>query len=158
MSGTSTADREIVLTRVFDAPRSLVFRAWTQPEHLMQWLAPKGFVVILADVDLRSGGAWRSGMRSPDGVDYYMRGTYREIVEPERLVFTHSWEDDTEPGHLPGHEALISVTFAESGGKTTMTFQVTGLTSDASRDGQREGWSQAFDNLAAHLRERQANE
>lgn len=145
---TDAAPREIVLTRVFDAPRELVFRAWTEGELLMRWLCPKDFTVLFADIDLRPGGSWRSGMRSPDGKEYVMRGAYRVVTPPEMLVFTHSWEDDTEPGHLPGHDTLITVILAETGAKTTMTFHVAGLTSDESRDGQRQGWSEAFENLA----------
>jgi uncharacterized protein YndB with AHSA1/START domain len=151
MSGAGIADREIVLTRLFEAPRELVFQAWTDPDLLMRWLCPKDFVVTFVDIDLREGGSWRSGMRSPDGIDYIMRGTYRVVKEPEMLVLTHSWEDDLEPGHLPGHETLLTVIFSDVGPKTQMTFHVTGLTSDDSRDGQKQGWSEAFDNLASAI-------
>lgn len=156
MAGESgLLDREILLTRTFDAPRELVFEAWTEQGHLMKWLCPKDFAVLYVDVDLRPGGAWRSGMKAPDGEEYYMRGIYREVAPPERLVFTHSWEDSKEPGHEPGHETLITVTLRDLGNKTEMTFHVAGLTSDESRDGQKQGWSEAFDNLAAALRETQ---
>ena len=141
----------INIAREFDAPRDLVFAAWTQPEYLMRWLCPKDFVVTFVDIDLRPNGKWRSGMRSPEGIDYVMKGTYREILEPERLVFTHSWEDELQPGHLPQHETLITVMFTESNGRTAMVFEVAGLTSVEGRDGQSQGWSQAFDNLNAHL-------
>jgi uncharacterized protein YndB with AHSA1/START domain len=151
MSGAGTADREIVLTRVFDCPRELVFKAWTDPELLMKWLCPKDFVVTFVELDLRPGGAWRSGMRSPDGIDYTMRGTYRQIVRPELLELTHSWEDDLEPGHEPGHEALMTVTFLESEERTTMVFHVTGLNTDEGRDGQAKGWSEAFNNMESIL-------
>jgi uncharacterized protein YndB with AHSA1/START domain len=146
-----TAEREIVLTRVFNSPRDLVFKAWTEPDLLMKWICPKDFVVTFVDVDLRPGGSWRSGMRSPDGIDYRMRGTYRQIIPPELLEFTHAWEDDLEPGHEPDHEALITVTLMESDGRTTMVFHVTGLTSDEGRDGQKQGWTEAFDNLENSL-------
>ncbi|MBC8066200.1 MAG: SRPBCC domain-containing protein [Chlorobia bacterium] len=155
MCVASIADREIALTRTFNAPRELVFRAWTEPQHLMKWLCPKDFVVTFVDVDLRVGGVWRSGMRSPEGIDYVMRGTYRELVPPDRLVFTHSWEDDKEAGHEPGLETLISITLSEFDGITTMTFHVDGLTSDESRDGQKQGWSEAFDNLNRSLQDLQ---
>jgi uncharacterized protein YndB with AHSA1/START domain len=151
MAGAGIADREIVLTRLFEAPRELVFKAWTDPDLLMKWLCPRDFTVTFVDIDLREGGAWRSGMRSPEGIDYIMRGSYRVVKEPEMLVLTHAWEDDLEPGHLPGHETLITVILSEIGDKTQMTFHVTGLTSDESRDGQQQGWSQAFDNLETAL-------
>lgn len=153
MSAIGMADREIVLTRVFNSPRELVFRAWTDPELLMKWLCPKDFTVTFIEVDLQPGGAWRSGMRSPDGIDYRMRGTYRQILPPDLLEFTHSWEDDLEPGHEPGHEALVTVTFMESEGRTTMVFHVTGLNTDEGRDGQARGWGEAFTNMENALNE-----
>jgi uncharacterized protein YndB with AHSA1/START domain len=146
-----TADREIVLTRVFNSPRVLVFQAWTDPDLLMKWICPKDFKVTFVDIDLRTGGSWRSGMRSPDGTDYRMRGTYRQIIPPELLEFTHAWEDNLEPGHEPGHEALITVSFTESDGRTTMVFHVTGLNTDEGRDGQKQGWTEAFDNMEIAL-------
>jgi len=154
MGVMSATDREIVISRVFDAPRDLVYRAWTDPDLMMRWLAPKDFTVLFAEADLRVGGKWRSGMRSPDGTDYFMHGAYRAIVESELLVFTHAWEDDTEPGHEPGHYTLITVTFSDASGGTAMTFHVAGLTSDESRDGQHAGWSQAFDHLNLVVTER----
>lgn len=151
MSTLGLSDREILITRTFDAPRKLVFEAWTQPEHLLKWLCPKDFSVTYVEVDLRVGGVWRSGMRAPDGEEYYMRGTYREINPYDRLAFTHSWEDDKEAGHEPGHEAIISIALSDSNGKTMMTFNVVGLTSDESRDGQKQGWTEAFENLNSVL-------
>ena len=79
-----TADRELVVTRVIDAPRRLVFRAWTQPEHIARWWGPQGFTTIHCEMDVRVGGAYRFGMRSPQGTEHWKRGVYREIVEPER--------------------------------------------------------------------------
>ncbi len=91
---TTAAEPELVIKRLFDAPRSLVFDAWTKPEHLEHWQgAPRGFTVTAHDVDLRPGGAFRICMRSPEGVDHWLQGVYREIVKPERLVFTHVWLD-----------------------------------------------------------------
>src|SRR4051794_27647710 len=109
---TEPADRALVLTRVFDAPRALVFQAWTQREHLMRWCAPRGFDITYSEGDLRPGGSWRSCMRSPDGVDHWVGGVYREIVPDQRLVFTHGW--DGKDGK-PGHETTVTVTFADEG-------------------------------------------
>ena len=142
-------DRDLVITRVFDAPRELVWRAWTVHEHLVRWSAPHGFTIPESESkgEVRPGGHWRSCMISPDGVEHRLGGVYREVVPVERLSFTHAWEG--EDGR-PGHETLVSVTFAADGeGKTRMTFRQTGFKSDASRNGHREGWEESFDRLAA---------
>ncbi|HEX8235026.1 MAG TPA: SRPBCC domain-containing protein [Abditibacteriaceae bacterium] len=146
---SSTLERELVITRVLDAPRSLVFAAWTQREHLVRWSAPRDFTITFCDGDLRPGGAWRSCMKSPDGTDYWVSGVYREIVPDERLVFTHVW--DEEDG-TPNRETLVTVSFADANdGKTKMTFQQTGFASTASRDGHEGGWTESFDRLTALL-------
>ena len=137
---------ELVLTRVFDARRELVFKAWTEREYLMQWSAPHGFTVTESDGDLRPGGRYRAAMRSPEGNDYRLGGIYKEIVAPERLVFTHAWEDDK--GQL-GHATEVTVTLEDLGGKTKMTFRQTGFETATSRDSHRGGWSDTFEKLAA---------
>ena len=135
------------IVRTFDAPRAVVFAAWTRREHLVRWCAPHGFVVTHCDGDPRPGGAWRSCMRSPDGVDHRVGGVYREVVPDRRLVFTHAWDAQ---GGKPGHETLVTVEFAEPGpGQTRMTFRQTNFKSDASRDGHGSGWTEAFERLAA---------
>ena len=144
----SSAERELVITRIFAAPRSLVFKAWIEPQHLAHWSGPRGFTVPDSTMDLRPGGAFRSCLRAPDGSEHWVRGTYREIVEPERLVFTHAWED--EDGK-PGLETLVSVAFAEQAGQTTMHFHQATFDSRASRDGHEGGWSSSFDRLAEYL-------
>lgn len=151
MTETKTADLDIVICRTFSAPPALVFAAWTRVEHLCHWLCPKDFTVLFAEVDLRPGGKWRSGMKAPDGEEYFMGGTYRTIEPPNRLVFTHAWEDEKADGHLPGHEVVITIQLTAVEGGTFMKFQVVGLTSIESRDGQTKGWSEAFENLNAHL-------
>jgi uncharacterized protein YndB with AHSA1/START domain len=143
-------DHELVITRTFDAPRALVWLAWTQQEHLVRWSCPKEFTMLFAEGDLRVGGAWRAGMRSPQGDQYVMRGEYRDIEEPQRLVFTHSWEEDEIH---PDHETLVTVQLEEHGSQTKMTFTQSGLATASSRDGHAEGWSGAFDNLNALLRQ-----
>lgn len=140
--------RDLVIERVFDAPRSLVWKAWTEREHQMQWGAPHGFTVTQCGGDLRPGGRWHSTMRSPEGEHHRNGGVYREIVEPERLVYTFAWYD--EAGN-PGTETLITATFAEEGSKTRMVFRQSGFETESSRDGHGEGWSEAFEKLAAHV-------
>lgn len=148
LSPAEAAQRELVITRVFDAPRSLVFKAWTEPERVMCWLGPKGFTALEFEMDLRPGGAWRSRMRSPEGTEYANGGIVREIVEPERLVFTFAWDD--EDGK-PGREMLVAITFAEREGGTEMTFTQAVFESAEDRDGHREGWGESFDRLAEYL-------
>ncbi len=147
-STLSASDRELVITRNFDAPREIVWKAWTDPEQMKQWSAPHGFTIPVSEGELRPGGKWRACMVAPDGKELWLGGTYREIVAPERLVFTHSW--DTEGG-VPGHETTVTVTLVERSGKTEMTFRQTGFESADSRDGHSDGWSQCFDRLEALL-------
>jgi uncharacterized protein YndB with AHSA1/START domain len=141
------AERVLVLTRVFDAPRALVFKAWTESQHLLRWSCPNGFTLTHCEGDLRPGGAWRSCMRSPTGIDLWLGGMYREIAPPERLVFTHAWLDENGK---PGHETLVTVTLADHGGKTEMTFHQAEFDSVESRDGHRGGWTECFDKLAEY--------
>src|SRR5271170_2119819 len=146
MPASSAITDELLITRVFDAPRQLVFDAWTKPEHLARWQgAPEGFTVTTHEVELRPGGAYRLCMRSPEGVDHWLQGVYREIVAPERLVFTHVWLDAQGK---PGKETLVTITFVERGGKTELTLHQTGFKSVESRDGHKEGWTSTLDRLA----------
>jgi uncharacterized protein YndB with AHSA1/START domain len=147
-SAKGTTGPELAITRVFDAPRGLVFKVWTQPEHLVRWWGPRGFTTPSCRMDVRPGGPYRTCIRSPDGKEHWMRGAYREIVEPERLVFTFAWEDDAG---RPGHETLVSVTFAEHDGKTKLTFRQAVFESVADRDSHQEGWSECLDRLGAYL-------
>ena len=89
VASTSSSDREIVVTRVFDAPRALVFKLWTDPEHLAHWWGLNGFTITNYEMDVRLGGVWRFVMHGPNGVDYQNKVVYREVVEPERLVYSH---------------------------------------------------------------------
>src|SRR5690349_22904554 len=109
------AEREITITRVFDAPRVLVFKAWTDASELAQWWGPKGFTNPVCELDVRPGGAIRIHMRSPDGTVYPMTGVYQEVVEPERIVFKSAALD---AAGNPMFEMLTTLTFAEEGGKT----------------------------------------
>jgi uncharacterized protein YndB with AHSA1/START domain len=139
---------ELWITRVFDAPRALVFAIWTRPEHVKHWWGPRGYITISCEMDLRPGGAWRVRSRHEDGSTIAERGVFREVVEPERLIFTQAWDGD---GGAPGHETLVTVTFAEEGSRTRMTFHQATFTSVEERDGHEQGWSEAFDMLAEHL-------
>lgn len=150
-----SAKRELTITRIFDAPRSLVFKMWTDPKHVAQWWGPKGFTNPVCELDVRPGGALRIVMRGPDGVDYPMTGVFREIVEPERLVFTNVAVD--KEGN-PLLEGLTTVTFAEHGGKTKLTLQThaVALVAHAARmlEGMEAGWTQSLERLEAYLARR----
>lgn len=143
-----TSERELTLTRTLDAPRALVFKAWTEPERLVRWWGPSGFTTPHCEMDVRPNGDFRYTIRSPEGEDYRIRGAFREILEPERLVFTWTWVDAEGQ---PGHETLVTVTFAEQGGKTRLTFHQGVFPSVEQRDSHGEGWNEALDRLAAHL-------
>ncbi|HET6161582.1 MAG TPA: SRPBCC domain-containing protein [Dongiaceae bacterium] len=142
-----TAQHELVITRMFDAPRELVFRAWTQPEHMVRWLGPHKFTCLSAKMDVRPGGTYRAGIRSAEGKEHWMRGTYQEIVEPERLVFSFSWEEDGERGR----ENTITITLADLDGKTRMTFRQAFFETVESRDDHNKGWTECFERLAQYL-------
>lgn len=143
-----TNDRVLVLTRVFDAPRALVFKAWTEPERMMQWWGPRGFTMTSCKIDLRPGGSYRYEMRSAEGTDHRAGGIFREVVPPERLVWDGAWIDANGKA---GHETTITLTFAENGGKTTLTLHQAVFESVNSRDMHNTGWSSAMDCLADYL-------
>lgn len=137
--------RELVVTRVFDAPRELVFEVWSKPEHLVHWWGPKGFTLPTSEMDFRPGGAIRFCMRSPGGQDYWMRGSYVDIVAPSHIAFTSSIDDD------PSHQVLTKVTFTEQDGKTTVTVHQTfDFESDATR-GAPKGWNESLDRMRDYL-------
>ena len=146
------AVRELVITRVFDALRSLIFKAWVDPKHLAQWWGPHGFTNPVCELDVRPGGAIRIHMRGPDGTVYPMTGVYREIVEPERLVFTSAALD--QEGQ-PLFEVLNTVIFAKQGGKTTLTTKARVVKSNDGAapylKGMEAGLTQTLECLAAFL-------
>jgi uncharacterized protein YndB with AHSA1/START domain len=115
VSLATRGDLELVITRAFAAPRRLVFDAFTEPSLLRRWYGQEGWTLVLCEVDLRPGGAWRFVSRLPDGREIGQRGVYREVAAPDRLVRTESWED-WNPGEL-----VTTVTLAERGGVTTLT-------------------------------------
>lgn len=148
-STEALSDRRLTLTRIFDAPREGVFKAWTDPEMLKQWSAPRGFTIIDGSGEAHIGGPWRCHMRSPEGVDLRVGGCYREISPPKRLVFTHTWEG--KDGEQGTEETLVSVALEDLNGKTGLAFLQEGFHSRESRDGHCEGWSECFDLLAELL-------
>jgi uncharacterized protein YndB with AHSA1/START domain len=147
------SDRELVITRVFDAPREHVFKAWTELRHVAQWWGPRGFTNPVCELDARPGGAILIHMRAPDGVVYPVKGVFNEVVEPERLVFTTSGYEDE--GGNPQLVVRATVTFAEHDGKTKLTLHVVVVTStpavQKALDEMEEGWNQSLDKLAEYL-------
>jgi uncharacterized protein YndB with AHSA1/START domain len=147
---TTPSDREVVMTRVFDAPRTLVFDAWSKPEHVQQWMTgPEGWTMPVCEIDFRPGGEWHFVWRREDGSEMSMRGVYREIVRPERVVHTESWGGDWP-------ETVNTHVLAEENGKTTSTITILYPSKEA-RDaalqtGMKDGASVTFERLAEYLR------
>jgi uncharacterized protein YndB with AHSA1/START domain len=147
---TTPSDLEIGATRVFDAPRRLVFEAHTNPEHVPHWmLGPEGWTMPVCEIDLRPDGAWHFVWRRSDGTEMAMHGVYREIAPPERLVSTESWGEDWP-------ETLNTLILSEEDGKTTMTstmlFPSREARDTALQTGMKEGASQSYDRLAEYVR------
>ena len=145
-------EREVVITRVFDAPREIVFKAWTDPKQMKAWYGPKMFTNTVCELDVRVGGAWRIVMRGPDGAEYPGRGVYCEVVKPERLVFTSEATDKEGKVILKG---LATATFAEEGGKTKLTLRMRATAmvdyAVAYLAGMEAGWAQSLERLAEVL-------
>jgi len=147
-AGASAAELELVITRILDAPRELVFKAWTEPDRVIRWWGPRGFTTAHYELDFRPDGAYRVCMRSPEGTEHWQRGVCREVVEPERLVFTFAWEDSEGK---PGHETLVTVTLAEFGAKTKLTLHQAVFETVTARDLHQGGWASALECLAEYL-------
>jgi uncharacterized protein YndB with AHSA1/START domain len=161
-----SSETPFVMSRTFDAPRDLMWKAFTEPERMKQWWGPKGFSVIASKMDLRPGGTYHYGMRAPDGNAMWGKFVYREIVAPERLVFVNAFSD--EKGGLTRHplsptwplEMLSTFRFTEDAGRTTFTLQWTPLnataeeraTFDGAHEGMTQGWSGTMEQLAAYLK------
>ena len=165
-SETATQSSDFVISRVFDAPRDLVWKAFTEPERMQEWWGPKGFKVIASKMDLRPGGTYHYGMKAPDGSTMWGKFVYREIVAPQRLVFINSFSD--ESGGITRHpmsptwplEMLSTFTFDdEPGGKTKVTIRWSAhkptaeerKTFDSSHDSMRQGWGGTLDRLTEYL-------
>jgi uncharacterized protein YndB with AHSA1/START domain len=146
---TTPTDTEVVMTRVFEAPRRLVWQAWTTPEHVSQWmLGPEGWTMPVCEIDLRPGGGWHFVWRKTNGGEMDMRGSYREVMPPERLVSTEKWGPEWP-------ETINTLTLIERDGRTTAT-QTILYPSKEARDaamktGMAEGAEQSFDRLEKRL-------
>jgi uncharacterized protein YndB with AHSA1/START domain len=148
-NSASTSDREITTTRVFNAPRELVWKVWTDPRHIALWWGPKGFTNTIEMMDVKPGGVWKFIMHGPDGVDYPNMVTYIEVKKPERLLYNHG--EEGQSGYFQ-----VTVTFEDQGGKTKLSMQMLFKTA-AERDqvvekyGAIEGLKQNMDKLEAYL-------
>jgi uncharacterized protein YndB with AHSA1/START domain len=147
---TTPTDREIEVTRVFDAPSRLVFEAWTNPKYVPHWmLGPEGWTMPVCEIDLRLGGAWHFVWRRADGTEMEMRGVYREITPPERLVSTESWGG-------PWPDTINTLTLVEKDGKTTARVTILYPSKEARdaalKTGMKDGMAMSFERLADYLR------
>ena len=158
-TGVRAQDRALVIERIFDAPRERVWKAWTNPEHLMRWWGPRDFTSPSCRIDLRVGGTYLYCMRSPDGQDYWSTGVYREVVPCERIVCTDSFADEhgnVVPATHYGMgddiplELSVTITFEEFGGKTRLTLRHEGLPASIGEE-TGTGWNESLDKLAASL-------
>lgn len=152
---TMPSDRELAFRRVFNAPRRRVFDAWTKPEHLVRWYGCHSSSLIVCEVDLRVGGSYCFVVRMTDGTQHALSGVYRDIVPPERLVFTQRFNDD------PDKEALVALQFDERNGKTTMTMTALYRSAEDRQAvldiGVDRGTAETLERLAALLAEQLAN-
>ena len=149
LSLTTPSDTEIVMTRTFDAPRELVFEAMTNPEHMKEWWGPRGHTMPVCEIDLRPGGKYRFVNKDADGNEYAFRGEYREIVPPEKIVWTFEFEG------APGNVSVDTMTLTEENGKTTI-MGTSVFDSVEQRDGMLEsgmetGAAETYDRLAELL-------
>jgi len=147
-SGDDTSAREFIIVRIFNAPRELVFRAWTEPNHLESWISPKGFKNETLAIDVRPGGVWRYNMHSPDGDEYNNKIVFGEIVRPERLTYTHGSDDEPD-------QFKVKVTLEDQGAKTKLTMQAVFPTvkdwEESKRFGAVQGGNSTLDRLAEEL-------
>jgi uncharacterized protein YndB with AHSA1/START domain len=139
------APPQLEISRLFDAPRDLVFKVWSSAEHMAGWLGPKDFTCTSCKADFRVGGTLRACISGPEDQNYWFNGIYREIVPGTRLVFTFRWEEED------ALDTLITVSFTDEGGKTRMTFTQTPFRSVEIRDSHAGGWSECFERLAAYI-------
>ena len=151
-SGAAGATPALVIKRTFAAPRDLVWKVWSDPDLAKNWWGPNGFTLPFVEMDQRPGGKWRAQMRGPDGKDLWQHGVYREIVPPEKTVYTFIWDAE------PDHEMLVTVLFAARGNKTDMTFRQEGFASTDEKAGHEDGWNQTFDRLSVFLKTHQGGQ
>jgi uncharacterized protein YndB with AHSA1/START domain len=149
MLNHNTANREIVVTRVFNVPRELVFRVWTDPKHIAHWWGPKGFTNTIHEMDVKTGGVWLFTIHGPDGVDYPNKVVYIEVRRPERLVYQHG--EEGRPDYFQ-----VTVTFAAQDNQTKLSMQMLFKTAEerdqaAKKYGAVEGLNQNMDKLSEYL-------
>jgi uncharacterized protein YndB with AHSA1/START domain len=144
LAGPQSAANELTMTRIFDAPRDLVFKAWTAPEHMTHWFCPNGFTLPVCEMDFRVGGRFRLCMRASNGNEHWVNGVYREIVPVERIVWSGTMEHD-------GNEILTTVTFDDQEKKTKLTVHQTYSIETDSTRGARQGWTETLERLAVYL-------
>ncbi|MEJ0024550.1 MAG: SRPBCC domain-containing protein [Rhizomicrobium sp.] len=143
---------ELRIVREFDAPRDVVWAAWTDPRAIVRWLGPIEWPAAEVEADVRPGGAWRAGLRAAGGTEMlWQSGRYHTVEPPERLVFSFRWEGTNHPDG-PGVDTLVTVVLRETAdGRTRMEFTQTGLKSDASAEGHTYGWGSTFGRLDIYL-------
>jgi uncharacterized protein YndB with AHSA1/START domain len=141
------ADDELLIRRSFDAPASLMFALWSEPEHFARWMGPHGFDCSGVEIDFRVGGTYRAVIRSAERGDNWFGGVYREIEPDKRLVFTFTWDE----GPSAGAEMLVTITFEERNGKTIQTFHQAPFLNVERRDSHVGGWNSAFDKQQAYV-------
>ena len=153
--------QELVITRTFDAPRELVWKAWSEPKRNMRWWGPEHFTAPIIEIDFRVGGAYHFCMRSPEGQDYWTTGVFREIVPMERIVYTDAFADAKGIRVPASHygmgddwpeELLVTLTFEEHAGKTKFTLRQVGIPGSMMLEMARQGWNGSLDKLAESLR------
>lgn len=146
---TEPAAHTVTITRIFDAPRALVFTAWTEPQHLVRWWGPKGFTTPICEMDVRAGGKYRFRMRSAEGHEVQWHGICREIVRLERIVWTCSL-DDSDGNSISG-ETLLTVTLEDYAGGTKLTLHQATFASVELSESHNHGWNSALERLGEYL-------
>jgi uncharacterized protein YndB with AHSA1/START domain len=151
---TTESGPELVIVRTLRAPRALVWQAWADPTRMVKWMGPHNFPARHHENDFCPGGAWRSCLAAIDGSEeLWVGGTYRELVEPERLVFTFAWDGDDG---RPENEMLVRIELAEQGDHTVMTLRQTRFVSTDQRDRHNGGWTACFERLDEYLAAKEA--
>ena len=156
---SKAVQNELVITRIFDAPKELVWKAWTDSEHLMQWWGPKDFTSHFCKTDLRIGGKFHFCMKSSDGFEIWSTGVYKEVIHFDKLVFTNCFADEKGnivpathygmPDNIP-LEMQVTIILEDHKGKTKMTMIHKGLPSSET-GGANIGWNESFDKLVSSL-------
>ncbi|EQA46328.1 hypothetical protein LEP1GSC050_0159 [Leptospira broomii serovar Hurstbridge str. 5399] len=157
MTNLYQTNTQVIITRIFDAPRELVFKAWTDPSYITRWWGPKSFTAPFCKIDLRTGGSYLYCMKSPEGQDFWSTGIFRELVVPERIVYTDRFADEKGtpvPASYYGmegdwpEELLVTVVFEDLGKKTKLTLVHTGFPPGRMKELAAMGWNESLDKFA----------